>query len=206
MDNYFTELYSISVKDKIEKKNGLSYLSWALAWAELKKKHPNAYYTIYERADGRIYWDDGKTAWVKTGVTVPIKPFAYGIEQQGAERNIKTHMEHIEYLPIMDLYNKSIPIDNITSVNVNKAIQRSLTKASARHGLGLYIYAGEDLPEVDNNINEKVILIDELILSGVDIDKVCEYYKKESQLDLTIEDLKDAIAKKKGCAKWQATQ
>ena len=59
-------------------------------------------------------------------------------------------IEHIEYLPIMDVYNKSIPVDRITSFDVNKSIQRSLTKACARHGLGLYIYAGEDLPEEDN--------------------------------------------------------
>jgi hypothetical protein len=47
----------------------------------------------------------------------------------------------------MDMRNKSIPVENVTSFDVNKAIQRSLTKACARHGLGLYIYAGEDLPE-----------------------------------------------------------
>lgn len=56
-------------------------------------------------------------------------------------------LEHIEYLPVMDMKNASIPLGQITSFAVNKAIQRSLTKAIARHGLGLYIYAGEDLPE-----------------------------------------------------------
>ena len=66
--------------------------------------------------------------WVKTGVTV-------------------NNIEHIEYLPVMDFKNKSIPVENVTSFDVNKTIQRSLTKACARHGLGLYIYAGEDLPE-----------------------------------------------------------
>lgn len=126
--NYFEVLNSIDVGDKIEKKNGLSYLSWSFAWGELKKRHPDAIYTIYENADGLFYHTDGKTAWVKTGVTV------MGIE-------------HVEYLPVMDYKNKSIPVDNITSMDVNKAIQRSLTKAVARHGLGLYIYAGEDLPE-----------------------------------------------------------
>ena len=127
-ENYFNELNSIDVKDKIEKKNGLSYLSWAWAWGELKKRHPNATYTVYENANGLNYHTDGNTAWVKTGVTV-------------------NDIEHIEYLPIMDYKNKSIPVGNITSFDVNKAIQRSLTKAVARHGLGLYIYAGEDLPE-----------------------------------------------------------
>ena len=56
-------------------------------------------------------------------------------------------LEHIEYLPVMDYKNASIPVEKVTSMDMNKAIQRSLTKAAARHGLGLYIYAGEDLPE-----------------------------------------------------------
>ena len=126
--NYFTELNAVDCSGKVEQKNGLSYLSWAWAWGELKKRHPTATYTIYEDANGCFYHTDGKTAWVKTGVTVD------GIE-------------HIEYLPVMDFKNKSIPVGNVTSFDVNKTIQRSLTKAVARHGLGLYIYAGEDLPE-----------------------------------------------------------
>jgi hypothetical protein len=56
-------------------------------------------------------------------------------------------IEHIEYLPIMDYRNASIPVDKVVSTDVNKTIQRSLTKAVARHGLGLYIYAGEDIPD-----------------------------------------------------------
>lgn len=56
-------------------------------------------------------------------------------------------------LPVMDFKNRSIPLEQITSFDVNKAIQRSLTKAVARHGLGLYIYAGEDLPETDVTAN-----------------------------------------------------
>jgi hypothetical protein len=126
--NYFELLNSINVSDKTEKKNGLTYLSWAWAWGEVKKIFPNANYKIYETETGINYWNDGRTAWVKTGVVI-------------------NEIEHIEYLPIMDFRNKSIPVENITSFDVNKAIQRSLTKAVARHGLGLYIYAGEDLPE-----------------------------------------------------------
>lgn len=126
--NYFEELYGIDVNEKTEKKGNLTYLSWAWAWAEIKKKHPDANYTIYENKDGWNYHTDGKTAWVKTGVTV-------------------AGVEHIEYLPVMDFKNKSIPLASVTSFDVNKTIQRALTKACARHGLGLYIYAGEDLPE-----------------------------------------------------------
>ena len=128
MENYFQELNKIDVSGKTEKKGNLTYLSWAWAWGELKKKHPDATYTIYENSEGWNYHTDGKTAWVKTGVTV-------------------NGIENIEYLPVMDFRNNSIPVDKITSTDVNKTIQRSLTKAVARHGLGLYIYAGEDLPE-----------------------------------------------------------
>lgn len=134
--NYFLELSAVNCADKIEKKNNLSYLSWAYAWSELKKLHPTAFYTVYENAQGWNYHTDGRTAWVKTGVTVVIDGEL---------------IEHIEYLPVMDYKNRSIPADQITSFDVNKAIQRSLTKAVARHGLGLYIYAGEDLPEAEKD-------------------------------------------------------
>ena len=129
MDNYFQTLNNINVNDKAEKKGNLTYLSWPFAWGVIKKIHPDATYTIYENANGWNYHTDGRTAWVKTGVTI-------------------CGIEHIEYLPIMDNRNNSIPVERITSRNVNDAIQRSITKACARHGLGLYIYAGEDLPEI----------------------------------------------------------
>ncbi len=127
-NSVFATLSTIDCAGRIEKKNNMSYLSWAWAWQILKEKYPSATYTIYENKDGLNYHTDGHTCWVKTGVTVE------GIE-------------HIEYLPIMDFRNASIPVGKVTSFDVNKAIQRSLTKAVARHGLGLYIYAGEDIPD-----------------------------------------------------------
>lgn len=131
-ESIFSKLNSINVNDKTEKKNGLTYLSWAWAWGEVKKLYSTANYIIYENTlpNGYVvnYFTDGKTSYVKTGVIIE------GIE-------------HIEELPVMDYRNKSILLENMTSFDVNKAIQRSLTKALARHGLGLYIYAGEDLPE-----------------------------------------------------------
>lgn len=136
LKSVFETLNSINVSDKIEKKGNLSYLSWAWAWAELKKHYPTSTYTIYENADGWNYHHDGKTAWVKTGVTI-------------------NEMENIEYLPVMNNRNKSIPVGQITSFDVNSSIQRSLTKAIARHGLGLYVYAGEDLPQ--DSASEKTI-------------------------------------------------
>lgn len=151
--NYFIELNKVNVNDKTEKKGGLTYLSWAWSWGELKKRHPDAFYTIYENAEGLFYHHDGKTAWVKTGVTV-------------------NGIEHIEYLPVMDYKNQSVPLDKITSTAVNKTIQRSLTKAVARHGLGLYIYAGEDLPD-DGEIKteqakeEKITKKEQIVLANL---------------------------------------
>lgn len=131
-ENYFQKLYDIDVKDKVKKKNGLNFLSWSACWAEVKKIYPEASFRIYEREtpDGLVinYFTDGKTCWVKTGVTI-------------------NGIEHTEYLPVMDFKNQSIVLDKVTSSDINKSIQRSLTKACARHGLGLYIYEGEDLPE-----------------------------------------------------------
>jgi len=131
----FQTLNDINVNGHTEVKDTgrvrLTYLSWAWAWAEVKKNYPDATYTVYENTNGWNYHTDGRTCWVKTGVTI-----------EG--------MEHIEYLPVMDNRNNSIPADKVTSMDVNKAIQRSLTKAAARHGLGLYIYAGEDLPETES--------------------------------------------------------
>jgi hypothetical protein len=126
----FETLNAINVSEHIEKKNNLSYLSWSFAWSEVKKAYPLTTYKIYENVNGLNYHTDGMTSWVKVGVIIE-------------------EMEMIEYLPVMDFRNKSIPLSSLTSMDVNKAIQRALTKAIARHGLGLYIYAGEDLPEVD---------------------------------------------------------
>lgn len=138
MSNVFETLNNINVNGYTEKKNGLTYLAWAWAWGEVKKAYPDAIYTVYENEIGRPWFDDGRTGWVKTGVTIE------GIE-------------HIEYLPVMDYKNQSIMADKITSFDANKTVQRSLTKACARHGLGLYIYAREDLPEAEKVAEDAII-------------------------------------------------
>lgn len=191
--NYFQKLNNINVNDKTEQKNGLTYLSWAWAWGEVKKLFPDANYTIYESTlpSGYTvnYYTDGRTAWVKTGVTI-------------------NGIEHIEELPVMDFRNKSIILDTMTSFDVNKAIQRSLTKACARHGLGLYIYAGEDLPESETGVPANVKMADEvkqgtredflaeLETLGFDIDKYADYCHKTVE-ELTNEDLARAVALKR---------
>lgn len=176
-ENYFQKLYDIDVKEKMKKKNGLNYVSWAAAWAEVKKIYPDATYHIYEREtpDGLVinYFTDGKTCWVKTGVTI-------------------NNIEHIEELPVMDFKNQSITLDKVTSSDVNKAIQRSLTKACARHGFALYIYEGEDLPEnakkekkeqdeeLTNQKNALIELMGTLIDGGVDKDDIYAIISKHN--------------------------
>lgn len=151
--NYFRTLNAIDVNDHTEQKANLTYLSWAWAWTEIKTLYPDTTYTIYENKDGLNYHTDGKTCWVKTGVTC-------------------NGIEHIEYLPVMEHRNKSIPLANVTSFDVNKAIQRSLTKAVARHGLGLYIYAGEDLPEPEDGVkrlgDESNVIYKQFVANGYD--------------------------------------
>ena len=132
----FATLSALNCNEHTEKKGNLTYLSWAWAWQMVKSHYPDASYTIYENPEGWNYFTDGRTAWVKTGVTIQ-------------------DIEHIEYLPVMDARNQSIPFESIRSTDVNKAIQRSLTKACARHGLGLYIYAGEDLPDQQQVHNDR---------------------------------------------------
>lgn len=153
----FAVLNDINVNDKVKTKMGLNYLSWAYAWGELLKAYPDATSTIYNRTietnetittedkDNGVtrtvvnkstqevpYFTDGRTCFVKVGVSI-----------QG--------IEYIEYYPIMGLKNDAIPANRVTMTDVNKALQRAFVKACARHGLGLYIYAGEDLPEAEKN-------------------------------------------------------
>ena len=131
--NVFETLYALDVSDKIRKKQNLSYLPWAAAWAEVKKLYPDATYRVYQQTlddygNTRFWHDDGRTGWVDVGVT------------------INGHEERIT-LAIMDLRNNAIPADKITSTDANKSQLRCLVKALALHGLGTYIYLGEDIPE-----------------------------------------------------------
>lgn len=129
-NSVFSTLSSVAIKDKVERKGNIDYLSWAYAWSLLKQHYPTAQRVVYEDpATGWNYFSDGRSAWVKVGVTV---------EGQ----------EHIDYLPIMDFRNQAIPVDRVNQFEVNKAIQRSTAKAIAMHGLGLQLWTGEDIPEL----------------------------------------------------------
>ena len=146
----FERLSAINVNDRIEKKDGLSYLSWAWAWSEVKKACPDASYKI-----GETEYDEVLGFMCHTTVT---------IEGETLEM----------WLPVMDGKNKSMKkypytyntkygektVDAATSFDVNKTIMRCLVKNLAMFGLGIYIYAGEDLPEVEaNNAPAPVVVI-----------------------------------------------
>ena len=140
----FEDLYSVNVNSYTEDRDGLTYLSWANAWAEVKKRYPNAVYEI-EKFNGLPYAFDELTGYmVYTTVTIE------GIT-------------HEMWLPVMDSKNKAMravpyeyevksgkrTVQAATMFDINKTIMRCLTKNLAMFGLGLYIYAGEDLPEVE---------------------------------------------------------
>ena len=126
-------LLELDVQKHVEKKNGLSYLSWAWAWAEALKADPTAKFHVdtFQRADATTvpYMDINGTAmvWVRTTL--------FGKEMTC-------------FLPVMDHRNKPIP--NPDAFQVNTAIMRCMTKCLALHGLGLNVYAGEDLPMVES--------------------------------------------------------
>lgn len=132
----FEKLSSINVNKFVEKKNGLTYLSWAYAWSETKKNCPSATYTI-----GETEYDDATGFMCHTEVTIDGETLEM-------------------WLPVMDGANKSMKkvgytyttrygekqVDAATSFDINKTIMRCLVKNLAMFGLGIYIYAGDDLP------------------------------------------------------------
>lgn len=131
--NTFKELAAVNVKDRLEKKGRFDYLSWAYAWAIVKDKYPDAQRKVYESEATELnYFTDGRTGYVKVGVTV-------------------NGLEHIDYLPIMGHNNNSLDVSKIDSFVVNKTIQRSTVKAIALHGLGLSLWAGEDLVDISES-------------------------------------------------------
>lgn len=128
-ENYFKDLVAKDISKHVKKKGNFNYLSWAIAWNYLKQSSPGAQRIVYEAQETGLNWfSDGMTGYVKVGIVV-------------------NDIEHIDYLPIKDFRHNSITVDKITSMDVNTAIQRATAKAIAMHGLGLSLYAGEDLIE-----------------------------------------------------------
>ena len=203
-ENIFNKLSSINVNDKTENKNGLTYLSWAWAWQEFKKVYPEATYTIKRNEQGLPYiYDENLGYMVFTEVKVG-------------------DLVHEMWLPVMDSANKSMKnksykyqakeykygkftgnivektVEAATMFDINKTIMRCLTKNLAMFGLGLYIYAGEDLPEDLSQDDEKKIsedqvntLYDIIKNRGVENDEVLATLKEKGYEKLADIKLKD---------------
>lgn len=192
----YEQLASINVNEHVEKKNGLSYLSWAWAVDQLLRKDPHATWSyLHDETNGfRPYVTIGETAMVFCTVK------AFGIERTAQ-------------LPVMDYKNKAII--NPDAFSVNTAMQRALAKAIALHGLSLYIYAGEDLPYEDDDVpsiksasdktpkttasyadQNDVQAIEALAKQvGVSIEKIVDAYKVEGLSKLTKQQVQDTIKK-----------
>lgn len=123
--NYFTELSKLNVSDHVEKKGGFSYLSWPYAVSELRSRHPTANWEVI-RFNGLPFLQTEAGCFVEVAVTV---------------EGVRLSQIH----PVLDTRNK--PIQKPDAFQINTSLQRALVKAIALHGLGLYIYAGEDLPD-----------------------------------------------------------
>ena len=127
MSSTWETLSKIDVSEHTEEKNGLTYLSWAWAWGKVKANYPKARY-VKRIWDTELPYTKDDQGYAYVEVTVII-----GDEEQS------------ELMPVLDYKNQSVK--NPNSFQVNTALQRCLAKCCAMHGLGHYIYAGEDLPQ-----------------------------------------------------------
>jgi hypothetical protein len=167
----FKELSKININGKTEKKGKFTYLSWAFAWSELKKIAPTSTAKVYHDENTNMpYFSSKAGVIVKVGITVD-------------------GLEHINYLPVMDFRNNSIASNDVNMMDINKAIQRCTVKAIALHGLGLYIYAGEDLPEIDaEELLNNCKSLNELkaVYSGLDSANQSKYADLKNKLKINL--------------------
>ena len=166
MKDIFKDLSSININDKVEKKGQHKYLSWAHAWTLAKQKFPEIQRIVYEcDSTGLNYFTDGNSAYVKVGITI-----------EG--------LEHIDYLPVMDFRNNALALEKVTSMEVNKTIQRSTTKAIAMHGLGLNLWSGEDIVQTTTEEAPKKEEKIELIINTDNWANVLKYIASNKELGL----------------------
>ena len=195
MGNYFEELNSLNVNEYTEEREGLTYLTWSYAIQEVLKKYPSMDYKIKKFGEQQLpYVYDKETGYmVFTEVTL-----------EGITREM--------WLPVMDSKNKAMKnepytyetkkgpktVEPATMFDINKTIMRCLVKNLAMFGLGLYIYSGEDLPEVEAKAKvteEQIEKIKELV-SEESIPNMLTYYKIDKIEDMLETDAKNLIARK----------
>lgn len=200
-DDPFKVLNRINVNEHVEKKavknnktgevKYLSYLSWAWAWQMLMTLYPESYTEINRPETGYPYWTDGKTCWVDVSVAIVWKDGSYTRTRRRSE-----------IFPVMGWSNTSIPVDKVTSFDVNTALQRAWTKCIARHGLGFYIYAGEDLPEEEAEAKKAEACTDEQLekvfslYNEKEIARMLKRLKKSNPAELTKEEAQTMIDKR----------
>lgn len=136
----FETLSEIDISGKTKEKNKMKYLPWNEAWGLVKTEYPHATREIVKDANGCIYHTDGRTAWVETTVT---------IEDETIEQS----------LAVMDFKNAAIAVDKLTSTDVEKSIQRCLTKNLAMFGLGLSLWSGEEFSDAAKVKKEKDTMV-----------------------------------------------
>lgn len=179
--NHFAELAAINVNDHVEKKQNLSYLSWAWAVDQLMRKDPQANWVFH---DPIMF---GETMMVSCTVTAFGKPM-------------------MMHLPVMNHRNQAIK--NPDAFEVNKNMMRCLVKAIAVHGLGLYIYAGEDLPDgeekqppapteqpapkYDETAHNRALAALRTAADKPAIDNIVNYAKKLNAPETRVQQLRDA--------------
>ena len=209
-ENYehFNTLNAINVNDRTEEKNGLTYLSWAWAWTEVKKQYPDAKYEIKKFENNLPYVYDDKTGYmVFTEVTIEgITHEMWLPVMDGANKAMKN--EPYEYVTKTwdNETRRYVPtkktVGTATMFDINKTIMRCLTKNLSMFGLGLYIYAGEDMPEVEEETKVNMItpaqvkLLEKL--SDDDKKKVYKKYEVDSIEKLTMVQASELISKLKG--------
>jgi hypothetical protein len=176
----FETLSAINVNDKVEKKSNLTYLSWAWAWAEVKKQYPDASYEVLRdpQTDKPWFFDPALGYMTMTNVTIDGETLEM-------------------WLPVMDGANNAMmdtpytfatrygekQVNKATMFDINKTIMRCLTKNLAMFGLGHYIYAGEDLPES----KPEPVSLKTLKVNDENYKKIVAYIKENK--DKTIEDI-----------------
>lgn len=207
-ENYehFNTLNAINVNDRTEEKNGLTYLSWAWAWTEVKKQYPDAKYEIKKFENNLPYVYDDKTGYmVFTEVTIEgITHEMWLPVMDGSNKAMKN--EPYEYVTKTwdNETRKYVPtkktVGTATMFDINKTIMRCLTKNLSMFGLGLYIYAGEDMPETEEE--PKVITatpgqikVLEKAYTGENLTKLLEINKIAKLEDIPIEKANDIINK-----------
>tara|TARA_R110002167_G_scaffold268523_2_gene474976 strand:+ start:199 stop:795 length:597 start_codon:yes stop_codon:yes gene_type:complete len=168
----FDDMLKVNVNSFTEKKGGLTYLSWANAWTEFKKCYPMATYKVIKTDEGKPYFkDESLGIMCHTEVTVPYI-------NDGAD------LTYEMWLPVMDFRNKAM-VNTATMFDINKTIMRCLVKNLAMFGLGLYIYAGEDLPEESKPSIKKAV---KPSLLDKDFDRAIETIKEGKYSSNELED------------------